>query len=65
MEVPTFYIIPSKRYIKKIIYFRFDKRLGISTAEFEFPAYFNFFCKKKQITLICTADTEKAIRTVF
>ncbi|CAD8147244.1 unnamed protein product [Paramecium pentaurelia] len=56
MEVPTFYIIPSKR---------FDKRLGISTAEFEFPAYFNFFCKKKQITLICTPDTEKAIRTVF
>lgn len=37
----------------------------MSTAEFEFPAYFNFFCKKRQITLICSKDAEYAIRAVF
>jgi hypothetical protein len=45
LEIPTFYIIPTKRYI--FASFRFDKKYGISVAEFEFPAYFNFFVKKK------------------
>lgn len=44
IEVPTYYIIPTQR---------FDKKFGINVAEFEFPAYFNFFIKKRQVTLIC------------
>lgn len=36
IEIPTYYIIPTNR---------FDKKFGISVAEFEFPAYFNFFVK--------------------
>lgn len=55
-EVPTIYILPSKR---------FHKRYGINVAEFEFPAYFNFFLKKKQINLVCTKEAEQAIRVVF
>jgi len=55
-EVPTHYILPTQR---------FHKRMGINVAEFEFPAYFNFFLKKKQINLICTKEAEEAIRIVF
>lgn len=38
VEVPTYYIIPSQR---------FNKQFGINVAEFEFPAYFNFFIKRR------------------
>lgn len=38
IEVPTYYIIPTDR---------FDKKFGINVAEFEFPAYFNFFIKRR------------------
>jgi len=54
--VPTYYILPSKR---------FDKKNGVNVAEFEFPAYFNFFIKKRKCTLICTAEAERAVRTIF
>lgn len=56
IDVPKYYIIPSKR---------FDTKYGVNVAEFEFPAYFNFFIKKSATFLICTADAEKVIRTVF
>ncbi|KAM3132704.1 hypothetical protein pb186bvf_015249 [Paramecium bursaria] len=56
LEVPTYYIIP---------FHRFNKKFGISVAEFEFPAYFNFFVKHKQVILICTKEAEASIRIVF
>ncbi len=56
LEVPVHYILPTKR---------FDKKYGINVAEFEFPAYFNFFIRKKQVNLICTKEAEKHIRIVF
>lgn len=34
-------------------------------AEFEFPAYFNFFVLKRRLTLIVTEETEACVRTVF
>lgn len=34
-------------------------------AEFEFPAYYNFFVNKRQVSLICTKKVEAAIRIVF
>mmetsp|Transcript_30239 Transcript_30239/g.27548 ORF Transcript_30239/g.27548 Transcript_30239/m.27548 type:complete len:109 (+) Transcript_30239:38-364(+) len=37
-EVPTYFILPTNR---------FDRKLGINVAEFEFPAYYNFFLKQK------------------
>lgn len=56
LEVPTNYVIPSNR---------FNRKYGLSVAEFEFPAYFNYFVKKRQINLICTKEAEQAIRIVF
>lgn len=43
LEVPSIFIVPQHR---------FDKRFCLSVAEFEFPAYFSFFIKKKKVTLI-------------
>ena len=56
IEVPSYYIIPSSKW---------DKIYNISVAEFEFPAYFNFFIKKKKINLICTKENEQAIKSIF
>eukprot|EP00520_Triparma_pacifica_P006131 CAMPEP_0118645234 /NCGR_PEP_ID=MMETSP0785-20121206/7387_1 /TAXON_ID=91992 /ORGANISM="Bolidomonas pacifica, Strain CCMP 1866" /LENGTH=809 /DNA_ID=CAMNT_0006537093 /DNA_START=136 /DNA_END=2561 /DNA_ORIENTATION=- len=38
---------------------------GYPLAEFEFPAYFNFFCLKKKVTLICIAELETRVRAIF
>lgn len=56
IEVPTYYIIPTSKW---------DKVYNVSLAEFEFPAYFNFFIKKRKISLICTSENEKAIKAIF
>ena len=56
LDVPKYFIVPSKR---------FETRLGLSVAEFEFPAYFNFFMKKRQVNLIVDKEGEEAIRTIF
>ena len=54
--VPTHYIVPTER---------FNKEFGVVVAEFEFPAYFNFFVLRKKINLICTSEAQDAIRVVF
>lgn len=56
LEVPTIFIMPT---------YRFDKRFCLSVAEFEFPAYFNFFVKRRKVILICDKEGEEAIRTIF
>ena len=56
IEVPSHYVIPSVR---------FDKKTGINVAEFEFPAYFNYFVKKKKINLICSKEAFEAIKIIF
>lgn len=56
LSVPNYFIVPSQR---------FETRLGLSVAEFEFPAYFNFFVLKKRVNLIVDKEGEKAIRTIF
>ena len=43
----------------------FNRVQGISIAEFEFPTYFNFFIKRKQVKLLTTLDREKRILRVF
>lgn len=55
-EVPSYFVVPSKR---------FDYNVGISIAEFEFPAYFNFFVKRRKITLICSESARVSIRSMF
>ena len=56
IEVPSYYVVPSVR---------FDKKTGINVAEFEFPAYFNYFVKKRKINLICSKEAYDAIRIIF
>ena len=56
LDVPRYFIIPTKR---------FDKLANLNVAEFEFPAYYNFFIHKKNINLICDIDTKEAIRKAF
>lgn len=55
-QVPTIFIIPTVR---------FDINSGASLAEFEFPAYFNYFVLKKKIILVTDEESGKAIKTIF
>lgn len=54
--VPTTYVVPFQR---------FHRTMAINVAEFEFPAYFNFFVLRKKVRLVCTASGEAQIRSVF
>lgn len=61
MEVPSVYIVPVERFCREM-----GPVLGINMAEFEFPAYFNYFVRQKRCTLIVdSADAENDIRSVF
>lgn len=61
IDVPLFYIVPGERFCREI-----GPALGVNLAEFEFPAYFNFFIQKKRCTLIVDSeDAERNIRRVF
>lgn len=61
LPVPQVYIVPVERFCREM-----GPALGVNLAEFEFPAYFNFFVYKKRCTLIVDSeDAEKNIRRVF
>ena len=58
---PSVYIVPVDRFCRDM-----GPALGINLAEFEFPAYYNFFVKQKRCTLIVDSiDAEHNIRKVF
>jgi len=56
IDVPEIYVIPTKR---------FDFKSCLNVAEFEFPAYFNFFIRRKQVTLVCSEEAKDSIMTIF
>lgn len=61
LAVPNVYIVPVERFCREM-----GPALGVNLAEFEFPAYFNFFIYKKRCTLIVDNDeAENNIRRVF
>ena len=61
LSVPAVYIVPVERFCREM-----GPALGVNLAEFEFPAYFNFFIHKKICTLIVDSDdAEQNIRRVF
>lgn len=61
MEVPRIYIVPTERFCSE-----WGPALGINLAEFEFPAYFNFFVRRKKCCLVVDSVTaEQNIRSVF
>lgn len=61
IPVPQVYIVPVERFCREM-----GPALGVNLAEFEFPAYFNFFVYKKRCTLVVDSeDAEDNIRRVF
>jgi len=61
IPVPQVYIVPVDRFCREM-----GPALGVNVAEFEFPAYFNFFVYNKQCTLVVDSeDAEENIRRVF
>lgn len=61
IDVPLFYIVPIERFCREM-----GSALGVNLAEFEFPAYFNFFVQQQRCTLIVDSkDAEENIRRVF
>jgi len=47
LDVPVTYIVPVDRFCREM-----GPALGVNLAEFEFPAYFNFFVQKRKCTLV-------------
>lgn len=61
IPVPQVYIVPVDRFCREM-----GPALGVNLAEFEFPAYFNFFiCKKQCMLVVDSDDAEENIRRVF
>lgn len=61
LDPPSVYIVPVDRFCRDM-----GPALGVNLAEFEFPAYFNFFIRKRRCTLIVdSVDAERNIRKVF
>lgn len=61
LPVPRHYIVPSEPFTKTL-----GANMGVNVAEFEFPAYCNFFFKRQCVHLIVSSvDVELRIRQVF
>src|SRR4051794_29920818 len=57
LDVPVAYVLPREL---------FDRRRGLSVAEFEFPAYYNFFLLKRRCRLVVfSSDIERRVRSIF
>jgi glyoxylase-like metal-dependent hydrolase (beta-lactamase superfamily II)/uncharacterized cupin superfamily protein len=57
LEVPIAYVLPREL---------FDRRRGLSVAEFEFPAYYGYFLLNRRCRLVVeSADVERRIRSIF
>lgn len=61
VEVPRYYVVPSTPFLCSLGW-----DAGVNVAECEFPAYFNYFLKKKQVCLIVDSPImEHRMREVF
>jgi Metallo-beta-lactamase superfamily len=61
IDVPRIYIVPRERFCSD-----WGPALGINLAEFEFPAYFNYFVRQKKCCLVVdNLEAEMNIRSVF
>jgi CRP-like cAMP-binding protein/phosphoribosyl 1,2-cyclic phosphodiesterase len=57
LDAPVAYVLPREL---------FDRRRGLSVAEFEFPAYYSFFLLKRRCRLVVpTKDVERRVRSIF
>ena len=61
LPIPSHYVVPTERFDRSL-----GPNEGINVAEFEFPAYYNFFFKKQRLTLVVDSkDVENRIRRVM
>jgi len=61
LDIPEIYIVPVERFCREM-----GPALGINLAEFEFPAYFNYFVRGRKVTLVVDCEeAETNIRNVF
>ncbi|CAM9203061.1 unnamed protein product [Chrysoparadoxa australica] len=61
LAVPQYYVLPKQRFHREL-----DSSLGINVAEFEFPAYYNYFLKNQKVVLVVeNEDVETRIRAVL
>eukprot|EP00636_Phaeomonas_parva_P006036 CAMPEP_0118873072 /NCGR_PEP_ID=MMETSP1163-20130328/15022_1 /TAXON_ID=124430 /ORGANISM="Phaeomonas parva, Strain CCMP2877" /LENGTH=776 /DNA_ID=CAMNT_0006808325 /DNA_START=219 /DNA_END=2549 /DNA_ORIENTATION=+ len=61
LPIPRHFVLPSERFVKAL-----GPDMGINVAEFEFPAYCNFFFHRRTVNLIVKdAETEASIRAVL
>ena len=61
LEIPMYYVVPTERFNRKI-----GHNAGINVAEFEFPAYWNFFFKRRKLVLLVDSDdVRKRVLRVF
>lgn len=56
LEVPTTFVVPRER---------FNIKEGINVSEIEFPAFFNFFVRKKKAQLITYPECEEYLYTIM
>mmetsp|Transcript_4316 Transcript_4316/g.11996 ORF Transcript_4316/g.11996 Transcript_4316/m.11996 type:complete len:782 (+) Transcript_4316:202-2547(+) len=56
VDVPKMYVVGKER---------FNLKFGTNTAEFEFPAYYNFFIKGSRTTVVSSAEAASVIRSVM
>ena len=57
LDVPVAYVLPREL---------FDRRRGLSVAEFEFPTYYSFFLLKRKCRLVVPSkDVERRVRAIF
>src|SRR5689334_16112807 len=57
LDVPLAYVLPREL---------FDRRRGLSVAEFEFPTYYSFFLLKRKCRLVVPSrDIERRVREIF
>ncbi|CAM9419674.1 unnamed protein product [Hapterophycus canaliculatus] len=61
LPVPQYYVMPPETFCRTL-----GSSLGINVAEFEFPAYYNFFLKGQTMKLVVdSVETENRVRALM
>ncbi|GMH51969.1 hypothetical protein TL16_g01128 [Triparma laevis f. inornata] len=61
LMVPQYFVVPTVSFVRQL-----GPNIGLNVAEFEFPAYCNFFFYKRRVTLIvATEEVKERIKKVF
>mmetsp|Transcript_20151 Transcript_20151/g.29778 ORF Transcript_20151/g.29778 Transcript_20151/m.29778 type:complete len:921 (-) Transcript_20151:256-3018(-) len=61
LPMPQYYVMPPDSFHREL-----GSGLGINVAEFEFPAYYNFFLRKRTIKLVVASmEIERRLRIVL